>query len=132
VLASTSVDTRKLPLPLLVALGLAPGACKDPSCVLGPCLEVAPVPQKSDGKEDPDVNACLTPEPPPEDSKVEVPACLSPPPDPGRRCLSDVSDPLPKAPAKGGMARVEVLDRLGDVLPADVVQRLRPRSADPA
>jgi len=115
-----------------------PGEPEDPP--LTPCLKVAPP--------DPPVQPCLTPEPPEpkpdEDPKDEprVGPCLRvapPPKEPEMRpCLSMVdpsierpTKPLPPPSKKsdGTTARADVLEKLADTLPADVLAKLRDRDA---
>jgi hypothetical protein len=109
------VDRSKLPLSLLIALGLAPEACttKDPKahpCLsapaddgkpppdrtdvpLGPCLKVAPPPEVGPCLEvvEPPANACLQPvdDPPPTKEDPPVGPCLkvAPPDSPVGPCL---------------------------------------------
>jgi hypothetical protein len=93
------VDTKKLPLSMLVALGLAPGGCEELGCVTRPCLEIAeprpPEPQDDtkgppsdskgpppEGKDDAGMQPCLmvvAPDPSGVSACLDVPPCLSPP-----------------------------------------------------
>lgn len=90
------MDRSKLPLSLLVALGLAPEACTTKEPRAHPCLS-APIDDGKlppDGKQDPPVDACLKvmpPEPPPD---PPVGPCLEFAEPPADVCLS----PLPEDP----------------------------------
>jgi hypothetical protein len=148
------VDVSKLPLSLLVALGLAPEACttKDPNA--HPCLNIAEPPiekQAPDPKEQPvgpclmvvapdEVGPCLEvaeppPDPPPPKEDPPVGPCLkvAAPDPPVGPCLSVPKSKAPRPEAKpkdasGGMAsrsRSEVIERVRAELPEDVAARLR-------
>jgi hypothetical protein len=119
-----TVILRRVPTSMLVALGLLPiDACK---CPLGPCLEPAPVedpdvgPCLSEPAREIEVNACLTAQPPAEDTDTKAqpkpPAddgaltpCLTPPQPPDRPgddgsvtpCLSPPDPPDPPGPGSG-------------------------------
>jgi hypothetical protein len=135
------VQTKRIPLAILMSLELTGASCECPA--VGPCLKVAgpedhvclsPVPD-DDGKRDTPLEPCL--EAPPADP--DMPPCLSPmQPDPAvGPCLEIPPERYRKGDAPGpgkgavggGMARADVVERFADTLPADVLARLRKRDA---
>lgn len=82
---------------------------------VGPCLEVAP----------PEVTPCLSP---PADPDPPVGPCLK-----IAAPRDDRPEPAPELESKsgieGGMARRDAVERFAQVLPEDVVRRLRGRSS---
>ncbi len=126
---------------------------------LGPCLEVAADPDEpelppclSPPPPDPPIGPCLEPEPPkdppigpclkvapPPDKETPVGPCLrvKAPEPPLHPCLS-IAPPKgmkpgkptpPKSEDEGATARADVLDKLADTLPPDVLAKLRGRDA---
>ena len=98
---------------------------------LGPCLEVAP-PKDPDGPpKGPEIGPCLKvapPEPPPPKEPRVGPCLRVAPP----RDAPDRTPPKkPRAPDEdaGATARADVVEKLADTLPADVLAKLRDRDA---
>jgi hypothetical protein len=129
------VILRRVPMSMLVALGLAPiDACE---CPLGPCLKVAPVEEP-----EPEAHACLTAIPPdPDDRPSPTPPAKAepvptPPPEPPLHPCLSVPPPVSETGPGGGKGKppsdepftsADVLERVlerGD-LPPDVLARLR-------
>lgn len=144
------MDTKKLPLSMLVALGLAPGGCEEVGCVTRPCLEIAeprpPEPQGEtkgppsdtkgtppEGKDDAGMQPCLmvvAPDPSGVSACLDVPPCLSPPmppeEDPKAGPCLDVNVCLSQRPdrATAKPPKPEGKASAGGMARADVLDRL--------
>ncbi len=100
---------------------LSPLPDEEPS--VGPCLEVT-LP------EEPPLSACLMVVPPPEDPQEEptVTPCLAPPRERRSNAPPPVENPAAQSPQdQGATARADVLEKLADSLPPDVLAKLRKR-----
>lgn len=141
------MDTKKLPLSMLVALGLAPGGCEELGCTTRPCLNVAePRPPEPagetkgdtkgtppEGKDDAGMQPCLmvvAPDPSGVSACLDVPPCLSPPmppeEDPKAGPCLDVNACLTPRPdrATSTAPKPEGKASAGGMARADVLDRL--------
>ena len=105
--------------PVLTPCLSKPPPADDPD--LGPCLEVPP-------PQDPPIGPCLQVLPPGRDSELDEPRvgpCLRvAPPRDTRRDEPKATKP---DPVEGATARADILKRLADSLPPDVLAKLRSR-----
>lgn len=131
------MQTARIPLAVLIALGMTGLACTPHS--VQPCLNVAAP------EDDADLGPCLEvveppdpePEPEPKSEPEAEPTSGEEPGDEGvemRPCLDVLAEPLPELASAETVSaasspsldtRADVIARLADVLPPDVVTKLR-------